>query len=294
MPECRHCSVHLTFHKDLEELVCHYCGLRRRLPEKCPECGAARLFPLGLGLQKLEAGLARRFPAARVLRLDRDAVRRKGELSRIITAFARGEAEILLGTQMLAKGHNFPGVDLVGVIFADLSLEIPEYTAPERTFQLLAQVAGRAGRTAGGSPGRVVVQTLQPEHYAVRAAAAHDYRGFYEQELAARRELGFPPFSHLANLRASGPDQAAVRGFLQAAKEQGLALLENEPRAAAPRLLGPVPGAVVKIRSRYRWNLLVKASDRPRLHHFLRCWRPRLEAPAAVAWRLDIDPLSFF
>ncbi|MEA3348452.1 MAG: primosomal protein N', partial [Pseudomonadota bacterium] len=162
MPECRLCSVHQTFHKSLELLVCHYCGGQQPVPALCPKCGGKKFFPLGLGIQKLEEGLVHHFPEARVLRLDRDATRRKGELGRILEDFRQGKAEILLGTQMLAKGHNFPMVDLVGVIFADLSLEMPEYTAPERTFQLLAQVAGRAGRGRDSSSGEVIIQTLQP------------------------------------------------------------------------------------------------------------------------------------
>jgi primosomal protein N' (replication factor Y) len=295
MPECRLCSVHPTFHKDLEQLVCHYCGGRQPVPEVCPQCGGSRFFPLGLGIQKLEEGLAHHFPAARVLRLDRDATRRRGELARILETFRRGEAEILLGTQMLAKGHNFPGVDLVGVIFADLSLEMPEFTAPERTFQLLAQVAGRTGRDRDRGPGEVIIQTLQPDHYSITAAAAHDYETFYARELENRRELGFPPFSYLANLRATGPDQERVREFLSAARHRGLELLAAS--GAGPSrlaLLGPVPNAIVRIRDRYRWNLLVKAAERPFLHTFLRRWRAGFGRDPRVGWRLDIDPISFF
>jgi len=295
MPECSLCSVHPTFHKDLELLVCHYCGGRQPVPDSCPQCGGTRFFPLGLGLQKLEEGLAHHFPAARVLRLDRDATRRKGELARIIETFRRGEAEILLGTQMLAKGHNFPGVDLVGVIFADLSLEMPEYTAPERTFQLLAQVAGRTGRDRDRGPGEVIIQTLQPEHYSITAAAVHDYQTFYDRELENRRELGFPPFSYLANLRATGPDQDAIREFLLTARDEGRRLLAAagaDPARLA--LLGPVPNAIVKVKNRYRWSLLIKSSDRPFLHTFLRRWRTGFKISPRLSFRLDIDPISFF
>jgi len=293
MPECRLCSVHQTFHKSLNLLVCHYCGGQQPPPEVCPRCGGNRFFPLGLGIQKLEESLRRYFPKQRVLRLDRDATRRKGELGRILEEFRQGQAAVLLGTQMLAKGHNFPLVDLVGVIFADLSLELPEYTAPERTFQLLAQVSGRAGRGRDESSGEVIIQTLQPEHYSVVAAAAHDYSAFYERELRDRRELAFPPFSSLANLKASGPEQDRVRAFLQEAKSMGQEMLS----AAGERgifLMGPVPSAIVKIQNRYRWNLLVKGQKRPQLHHFLRHWRSRLSSAPTLTWRLDIDPLSFF
>ncbi|MCD6535286.1 MAG: primosomal protein N' [Deltaproteobacteria bacterium] len=299
MPECRLCSVHQTFHKSLELLVCHYCGGQQPVPEICPKCGGKRFFPLGIGIQKLEEGLAQHFPEARVLRLDRDATRRKGELGRIIEDFRQGKAEVLLGTQMLAKGHNFPMVDLVGVIFADLSLEMPEFTAPERTFQLLAQVAGRTGRGRDSSSGEVIIQTLQPEHYSVLTAAAHDYVSFYNQELESRRELGFPPFSYLANLRAVGPDEERVREFLKAVKELGLELLGQKSTGlhdAPPPivLLGPVPSAIVKVQNRYRWNLLIKATQRTLLHNFLRQWRQQLSAPPPLSWRLDIDPQSFF
>jgi len=317
MPDCRLCSVHLTFHKNLDLLVCHYCGGQQPLLTTCPECGGQRFFPLGIGIQKLEEGLKKHFPEIKVLRLDRDATRRKGELGRIIGEFRTGKAQVLLGTQMLAKGHNFPGVDLVGVIFADLSLEMPEFTAPERTFQLLAQVAGRAGRGRDNAAGEVIVQTLQPDHYSILTATAHDYKTFYEQEIQNRSELTFPPFSYLANLRASGPDQEQVRGFLLQAKELGQRLsgaggmtlssqspdsaaagaeLNDEPNFSLPpiALLGPVPAAVVKIKNHYRWSLLLKARNRRELHNFIRRWRKLLPTPATLKWRLDIDPLSFF
>jgi len=316
MPDCRLCSVHLTFHKNLDQLICHYCGSQQPLPTTCPECGGQRFFPLGIGIQKLEEGLKKYFPEIKVLRLDRDATRRKGELRRIIREFRTGQAQVLLGTQMLAKGHNFPGVDLVGVIFADLSLEMPEFTAPERTFQLLAQVAGRAGRGRDNAAGEVIVQTLQPDHYSVLTATAHDYQAFYKQEIQNRNELKFPPFSYLANLRASGPNQEQVRGFLLQAKVLGQQIsggrvpeglpadnndlgteeLNNEPNFRLPpiALLGPVPAAVVKIQNRYRWSLLIKSQNRRELHKFLLQWRRLLPTPATLKWRLDIDPLSFF
>ncbi|MEA3333845.1 MAG: primosomal protein N' [Pseudomonadota bacterium] len=299
MPECSLCSVNQTFHKSLELLVCHYCGGQRPVPEICPKCGGKRFFPLGIGIQKLEEGLAHHFPEARVLRLDRDATRRKGELGRIIEDFRQGKAEVLLGTQMLAKGHNFPKVDLVGVIFADLSLEMPEFTAPERTFQLLAQVAGRTGRGRDSSSGEVIIQTLQPDHYSVLTAAAHDYVSFYNQELESRRELGFPPFSYLANLRAVGPDEERVREFLNTVKKFGLELLGQKSTGLHDTpppivLLGPVPSAIVKVQSRYRWNLLIKAKQRVALHNFLRQWRRQLPCAPPLTWRLDIDPQSFF
>ncbi len=299
MPECRLCSVHQTFHKSLDLLVCHYCGGQQPVPVLCPQCGGKRFFPLGIGIQKLEEGLAHHFPGVRVLRLDRDATRRKGELGRILEDFRQGKAEILLGTQMLAKGHNFPMVDLVGVIFADLSLEMPEFTAPERTFQLLVQVAGRTGRGRDSSSGEVIIQTLQPEHYSVLSAAAHDYVSFYNQELESRRELAFPPFSYLANLRAAGPDEDRVREFLNVVKKLGLELLGQKSAGLYDTpppivLLGPVPSVIVKVQSRFRWNLLIKATQRSLLHNFLRQWRQQLPTAPPLSWRLDIDPQSFF
>ncbi|MBN2809048.1 MAG: primosomal protein N' [Deltaproteobacteria bacterium] len=298
MPDCRLCSVHLTFHKSLDLLVCHYCGGQQPVPVICPQCGGKRFFPLGIGIQKLEEGLAHHFPAVRVLRLDRDATQRKGELGRILETFREGRAEVLLGTQMLAKGHNFPLVDLVGVIFADLSLEMPEFTAPERTFQLLAQVSGRTGRGRDSTEGEVIIQTLQPDHYSVITAAAHDYTAFYRQELESRRELGFPPFSYLANLRVVGPDQERVRDFLNSAKKLGLEMLASSSAGGveAPpiALLGPVPSAIVKVQNRYRWNLLLKSAQRSLLHNFLREWRRQLPSQPPLQWRLDIDPQSFF
>ncbi len=314
MPDCKLCSVHLTFHKNLALLVCHYCGGQQPIISTCPKCSGKRLFPLGIGIQKLEEGLSKHFPEVKVLRLDRDATRRKGELGRIIEEFRAGKAQVLLGTQMLAKGHNFPGVDLVGVIFADLSLEMPEFTAPERTFQLLAQVAGRAGRGRGGSSGEVIVQTLQPDHYSVLTATAHDYEAFYEEEIQNRQELRFPPFSYLANLRASGPNQELVRNFLNQAKTLGQQILGQQPAPTlsnlddlsnqdldepdfslpAIALLGPVPSAIVKIQNNYRWSLLLKSQNRSELHNFIRQWRPMLPTANTLKWRLDIDPQSFF
>ncbi len=176
---------------------------------------------------------------------------------------------------------------------------MPEYTAPERTFQLLAQVAGRAGRGRDSSSGEVIVQTLQPDHYSVLAAAAHDYKSFYEQELESRRELAFPPFAHLANLRVVGPDQDRVRDFLNSAKKLGYDMLGTRPGSFAESpppvaILGPVPSAIVKVQNRYRWNLLIKSNQRSLLHKFLRQWRRQLPSLPPLKWRLDIDPQSFF
>ena len=277
---CSRCSVSLTYHAD-GSIVCHHCGRRHRaLPVRCPKCGKSSIRPIGLGTQRVAMEAQKLFPTARVARWDRDAVREAGGHEAVLGAFLRHEADILVGTQMLAKGLDLPRVTVVGVVSADIGLHIPNFRAGERTFQLLCQVAGRAGR--GEAPGRVIIQTYQPEHYAVRAAAAQDYRQFYLQEIGFRRALGYPPFSRVARLlfvhssaRAAREEVERVARLLQMeVKRQGL---ENV------RLVGPAPAAIERLRGRYRWQLEIFAAD-----------------PAAVVrsltlpprWIVDIDALN--
>lgn len=287
---CPSCSVALTFHKGAGLLRCHYCDHGRRPPEVCPACGGGPLLLLGLGTEKVEAAVRALFPAARVARLDRDTVSRRG-IEALIRAVREGEVDVLIGTQMVAKGHDFPNVTLVGVILADLGLRIPDFRAAERTFQLLAQVAGRAGRRE--RPGRVIIQTYAPGHHALLAAKAHDFARFSDVELALRRELGFPPFTHLLAVHLDGPDVAATRA---AAQQIGQSLEQAllAPGALPVTLLGPAPAPLEKLRGRHRWQLLLKAARREPLRAFLPLLG-RLAADAAgkgVRAAIDVDPIS--
>ncbi len=291
MPSCTSCSVRLTYHKEINRLVCHYCGLTMPVPAVCPQCRKNSFFPLGIGIQKLDESLQKHFPEVAVARLDRDSIRKKGQLAALINAFNHGDYQVLIGTQMLAKGLHFPNVDLVGVIFADLSLNFPEFTAAERTFQLLTQVAGRAGR--GENRGEVVIQTLQPRHYSVQHASRHDYRGFFHQELEFRKELGFPPFSHLILLRGQAEDQELLRKVLDEIKNDLQEMIAARGWSEKVMIMGPVPAAVARIKKRYRWQLLLKSRHRPILQQLVAVWRGRYQASRQVSITLDVDPVSF-
>ncbi|OGR30796.1 MAG: primosomal protein N', partial [Desulfobacca sp. RBG_16_60_12] len=238
--QCRQCSVALTHHQDQDRLVCHYCGYTETVPEQCPDCQSSAIKRYGVGTEKVESEVKRLFPTARVARLDRDTAPHSSRALTVLKAFAAGEVDFLVGTQMITKGHHFPQVTLVGVIAADLSLFFPEYHAGERTFQLLSQVAGRAGR--GAAKGTVLIQTYQPDHYVFKTVQSQDYDSFFQQELDIRRQLGYPPFTRLALVRLSGPmDEAVAREARRLA-----AALENL-RTRDPDLksrvliLGPAP-----------------------------------------------------
>src|SRR5208337_2278501 len=213
--QCINCALTLTFHKRDRRLLCHYCGYAEKVPSVCPKCSSDHVYFLGVGSERVEEELHRAFPAARIARLDRDTVTGKRQYETILAGFREGSYDILVGTQMIAKGHDIPNVTLVGVVSADVGLGMPDFRAGERTFQLLTQVAGRAGR--GNLPGEVLVQTINPEHYAIRFAAAQDYEKFYEKELHFRRLMRYPPFSALANVlvrSASQEDALRLAGEL--------------------------------------------------------------------------------
>ena len=248
---CPNCSVSLTWHRRWRALRCHHCDHTIPPPPTCAECGEPALQEWGVGTEQLEALLAERFPGARIARVDRDSTRRKGSLESILGAWAAGRYDILIGTQMITKGHDVPGVTLVGVILADLSLAFPDFRAAERTFQLLAQVAGRAGR--GERPGRVIVQTLQPEHYSLQTAKRHDFEAFAARELAARKELGYPPFGRLVLLRCEGESAAHVDAVIG---EMAGALRRIAKTRFA--VLGPAPSALEKLRGRFRRQILLR------------------------------------
>jgi primosomal protein N' (replication factor Y) len=278
--KCRRCDVSLTYHADEDHLVCHRCNHRTRIPRVCPDCSSERIRFLGLGTQKLEVEVMSTFPGARVLRWDRDATRGKHSHEEIMDRFLAHEADILIGTQMIAKGLDMPRVTLVGVINADIGLYHPDFRSSERTFQLLAQVAGRAGR--GDMPGRVIIQSYTPDHYAVLAAADHDYAGFYEKEIAFRREQGDPPFSRLARLLYVHHNAAACREEAERVY-QALELEKDRQGLPGTTLFGPTPAYVQRVRGRYRWQIIIRAPDPAVLVSELRL---------PQGWSVDIDPAS--
>ncbi len=293
--QCRHCSVALTHHQDRDILVCHYCGYTEAVPERCPDCQSTAIKRYGVGTEKVETEVKRLLPGARVARLDRDTAPNSGRALKVLKEFAAGELDFLVGTQMITKGHHFPQVTLVGVIAADLSLYFPEYHAGERTFQLLSQVAGRAGR--GAAKGTVLIQTYQPEHYVFQTVQAQDYDGFFQRELEARRQLGYPPYTRLALVRLSGPvaETVAREARRLAAALENLRSRDHELRSRV-RILGPAPAGLTRLQGRFRWQILIKSYGRPALVHLLqhlrRVWTP---APRShLSLTLDIDPVSLF
>lgn len=283
---CPNCSVALTFHRRWRALRCHYCDHTIAPPAACSECGEPALITWGIGTEQLEAMLRERFPAARVARMDRDTTRRKGSQQALLSGWRSGRFDVLIGTQMIAKGHDVPGVTLVGVVHADAALNFPDFRAAERTFQLLAQVAGRAGR--GERPGRVVVQTLQPEHYSLRAAASHDFASFASAELAARRELGYPPFARCILLRIEGPQPEEVA---QLARDAARALRERADGQVA--VLGPAAAPLERLRQRHRQHILVRGPRGERLRSIVAATLPDLRGAARggdLRVIVDVDP----
>mgnify|MGYP001086388597 CR=1 FL=1 len=251
---CPRCETQLTWHADESALICHTCNYRRQMPRTCPSCGKPDIRQFGLGTQSLETLVLSEFPAARVLRWDADTARFKGAHDIILDHFTQHRADILIGTQMLAKGLDLPLVTLVGVVLADVSLNLPDFRAAERTYQLLTQVAGRAGRSGRG--GRVILQTFQPDHYAIRAAAAYDAAGFYQTELAWREHAAYPPYSRLLKIEFRHSDALTVQKAAMAAGEQ-LAGQIAENRYRNTSLIGPVPCFYQKRAGVYRWQLVI-------------------------------------
>jgi primosomal protein N' (replication factor Y) (superfamily II helicase) len=284
--QCINCSVTLTFHKRDRRMLCHYCSYAERVPSQCPKCQSEHIYFLGLGSERVEDELHREFPQARIARMDRDTVTGKRHFETILTGFRERAFDILVGTQMIAKGHDIPNVTLVGVISADIGLGMPDFRAAERTFQLLTQVAGRAGR--GQLPGEVLVQTINPDHYAVRLAASQDFLAFYTQELHFRRAMRYPPFSALANvLLRSEKQEDAMRMSSEVAH-----LLTPPPENI--KVLGPAEAPVPRLKNEYRYQLLIKAKDRRTLNQILQQLRTyaldhKWNATALV---IDVDPLT--
>lgn len=277
---CGRCEVPLVYHQAVGLLICHRCNRRGPTVERCPGCGGSAIRHLGVGTQRVERELASLVPAARTVRWDRDAGRARGADANVWERFRAGEIDILVGTQLVAKALDFPRVTLVGVILADVGLYLPDFRAAERSFQLLTQVAGRAGR--GERPGRVVVQTYSPDHYAVRLAAAHDYRGFFEREIVFRRDHGYPPFGRLVRFVYTSTDEQRCW------RESGRLRRQLQDRVDAladpePRLLGPAPCYAARVRGRHRWQLVARAE---RLEPLLE------DLVLQPGWTIDVDPVS--
>lgn len=282
---CAYCSVTLTYHRRDRRMLCHYCNYATQVPQSCLSCGSEHIYFIGVGAERVEDELHREFPQARIARLDRDAVAGKHRLEAILQGFRDHQFDFLVGTQMIAKGHDIPNVTLVGIISADLSLGIPDFRAAERTFQLLTQAAGRAGR--GDLPGQVIIQTLAPEHYAIRYAAAQDYEGFYAKELEFRRALFYPPFSAMASVLVRDPQQEHAACM---AAELGRLLMPPPPQI---KVHGPAAAPVERIQGDFRYQLLLKSANRPLLKSTLERLRQyaqqRSWPPAALT--VDVDPL---
>jgi primosomal protein N' (replication factor Y) len=283
---CRDCDARLTVHLGASRLRCHHCGADAPLPENCPQCGYA-VKHVGQGTERVEETLASLFPGMPIVRLDRDVVRKRGDMEAVVSRIASGEARILVGTQMVTKGHDFPSVTLVVVLNADQGLFSTDFRAPERVAQTIIQVAGRAGR--GTKPGEVLIQTEYPEHPLLQSLLKEGYDGFARAALAEREVAHWPPFAHVAALRASATSLAPAVEFLRAAR----ALAGRTP----VKVLGPAPAAMTKRAARYHAQLLLEASERAPLHRMLSEWLPRVEAlkfPRDLRWSLDIDPLDLF
>ena len=284
--KCNDCDVCMTLHRAASRVMCHYCGQASPVPERCREC-TGPLLRLGIGTERVEAEVAERLPQARIARLDRDSATSAERVTELLAAFARRELDVLVGTQMVAKGHDFPGVTLVCVVMADTSLAIPDFRAAERTFHLLTQVAGRAGR--GKDPGRVLVQTYNPDSEPVKRVLAHDFEGFAQQELEWRKALAYPPFSRMAAIRLEGEHPEQTAGV---ARMLGDFLSRRmPPPSAGVRLLGPALAPISRLRGRTRWQLLLKGPTHTALAPLLARLETKLEElPSGVKVTIDVDP----
>lgn len=288
-PECPNCAVKLTLHGK-NHLLCHYCDFHQTLKEQCPDCPDGEPKPIGLGTEMIENGLRKLFPGARITRMDRDEITTREDLERAISEVENREVDILVGTQMIAKGLDFPGLTLVGLVMADVAFHLPDVRASERSFQLLTQVSGRAGRHLNDGAGRVIIQTYSPDHPSIRYARAHDFEGFAHFELGFREALRYPPFWRLASFRIQGLDLDRVKWTAQQLRGQAQTLRQRSSQYGAIEILGPAPAPLVKLRNQHRWRLLVKAPDASTLGNFCRTLCQNQDRlPSAVKVIVDID-----
>lgn len=288
---CRRCDAQLTLHRKRQKLLCHHCGAEQDVSLNCPDCHGTNLHPLGEGTERVEGALEKFFPRARIERIDRDTTQRKGTLEEKLRRIHAGEADILVGTQMLSKGHDFPNVTLVGVLNADQGLYSLDFRASERLFQLILQVSGRAGRA--DKPGEVLLQTWHPDHPLFSALQRHDFHGFAEFALGERRETGYPPYSHLALLRAESPVPGAALKLLREARRLALSLSPGE----GAQIMEPLPAPLERLAGRYRAQLLVQSRARAPLQEFLGRWVSQLadaKFSRKARWSLDVDPVDLY
>jgi primosomal protein N' (replication factor Y) len=290
--QCKNCDISLTFHQKHNAYKCHYCGFAIPSVSTCPACGSQKIHHLGVGTEKIEATVKELFPDKQVQRMDRDTTTRKGVIVKMLKGLKNREIDILVGTQMVTKGHDFPGITLVGIICADLSLSFPDFRAGERTFQLLAQVAGRAGR--GNKPGRVVLQTYNPDHFSIQCAQHQDFHAFYSREIKSRKTLDYPPFSRMIQIKISSRDQSKGRRQAETMGELARNVIQANPLLKKTiRIFGPLESPFPRIASRYRWQLLIKGLHLAPLREFMQkllrdtqADHPRRDVTIAV----DVDP----
>ena len=293
LSDCPRCSVHAVFHRADRRLHCHHCGWQQRVPRACPCCGNIDLAAIGRGTQRVEENLRDLFPSARIARIDRDSTRRKGAASGMLDAIHAGDLDILVGTQMLAKGHDFRNVTLVCVLDADSALYSHDFRASERLFSNLMQVAGRAGRGgARSSAAEVLIQTRAPEHPLFDALIQHDFPRFAASLLNERRHAGLPPFSHQAVLRAEAATAEAALAMLNAARAEGVKVVDRPGASNQVTLYDPVPMSIARVAGVERAQLLVESTARPALHAFLDAWIPALQTSARTRWHVEVDPLD--
>ncbi|HEX9444965.1 MAG TPA: primosomal protein N' [Candidatus Binatia bacterium] len=288
---CSHCSVAMTFHKKPPSVLCHHCGRHKRAEDFCPGCGQPALLPVGTGTEQLEQELGLLLPGARVARMDRDTTEKRGSQERLIHRWEKGEIDVLVGTQMITKGHDVSGVTLVGAVLADHSLNLPDFRAAERTFQLLSQVAGRAGR--GDEPGRVIVQTYNPDHYTIRHVIGHDYKSFFAAELEFRRALNYPPFSRLVHLRLDGPGAEEIENKAKALGQWLRGECRRRPESYPDiEVLGPAPAPILRLRGRYRWQILLKGKKGPALLALAAAAEAGAPRTSRARLHIDVDPYN--
>ncbi len=291
---CPHCSVSLTLHRAKKRMCCHYCDHQQIPPSRCPACQGPNVQPVGKGTERIEEEIGALLPEARIGRMDRDTTHRRGEHERILKRFKGEELDILVGTQMIAKGHDIPAVTLVGVVLADVSLDLPDFRAAERTLQLLMQVAGRAGR--GPRPGRVLIQSYHPDHPCIESVRLHDFQRFYEQEIATRRELDYPPFCRMVNLRITGTGEEAAREAARRMGETARAIREErDPVYRDIEMLGPSLAPLAKLRDRFRFHCFLKGKAPGPLHDFTReiiARRGKFLSSRSLHLEIDVDPVQ--
>jgi primosomal protein N' (replication factor Y) len=287
---CQRCDSHMTYHHGKQKLRCHHCGAERRAEQSCPDCSGSSLIPVGEGTERVEQALKKQLPDVGVIRIDRDTTRRKGSLESLLQEVHQGGAKILIGTQMLAKGHHFPDVTLVGILNIDQGLFSVDFRALEKTAQLIVQVSGRAGREE--KPGEVMLQTHYPDHPLLQTLLESGYAEFAQQALKEREQTCLPPYSYMSLLRAEAVDAGQPMEFLREAKN-----LAQEYAVQGIELLGPMPSAMEKRAGRYRAQLIVQASQRSSLHKLLSPWVLALEKSKLgrkVRWSIDVDPVDVY